>query len=106
MYRDRWPYSDPEVHADFLTYVDKAKDTPSIDVRNLVAPSGSYEDDVVCLANYPTFCTTSAAYGQTADMTNPSMNALGRMLQGFDGMLLVDAVPYRMQAPASGRIQP
>lgn len=91
---EQWSYSDSAVHSDFLALKDEAARIPSIDPALLEIPSGSYDDDVICLLNYPTFNAETIRYGQVDDRLNKTMQRLSKAMLGFDNVLLLDAIPY------------
>lgn len=91
-----WSYTDSRVYDDHHFLKERIEDVSDLDTRHLVIPSGSYDDDVICLMNYPTFKTKTPLYGEMADPTNPSIRWLQKFHDGFAGVFYLDAVPYRM----------
>jgi hypothetical protein len=94
--RGGWEFEDEVIADEWMKFVDEAK-ALSVNVPHLVAPSGSLDDTIKALWNYPTFNTSQVEYGQTIDPTNYSLKKYMLETGSGDRSLMLDRVPLRLQ---------
>jgi hypothetical protein len=94
-----WPYTDRRVYDYFMSqkelFEQLPDDTPEMDSRRLVIPSGHLDDELLAVLHYPTERTEHLFYGETKEVYNPSIRMTERMLDGLHGVSMVDIVPLR-----------
>ena len=66
-------------------------------VSDMVAPSGSFEDEFIALWNHPTYAVKQCAHGVTAEYSNSSLRLCLKATHGPVGVLNIHRNSLRCQ---------